>query len=305
MASELGSLRAEVAALRAEVRHKRRRGRLAPLAIVAVLVALIPGMAIAANPFRDLVPGSVHNTNIDLIYNAGITTGCVPNQSYCPNDLVTRQEMASFLARTAGLGSNKPVVNAATAVNASNATNAQNAINAQNAASATTAANVGGFAPNSFSRVNLGAQTVFNTPVGTAIVQLTSATVQAPGPGFVIATAVTGMQPASINGIARGSVRLRDTTSNVASFPIYGAFGSGNGAMFEGTMSPTWVFQVTSGGSRTIVFEAVVDPISSTGVVANDYALSVLYVPFGPGGAQGAEAWPSRPADEWPFPTRP
>src|SRR5215212_6319057 len=49
-----------------------------------------------------------HAGNIGLIYGAGITRGCVPDQEYCPTANVTREEMASFLARTAGLGSNPP-----------------------------------------------------------------------------------------------------------------------------------------------------------------------------------------------------
>ena len=54
--------------------------RLFPLALAVLLIALVPLATLAANPFTDLVPGSVHNTNIDAIYTAGITTGCVLNQ---------------------------------------------------------------------------------------------------------------------------------------------------------------------------------------------------------------------------------
>ncbi len=125
--AELAQLRAQLAAQQDEVAALRRAvnagktrrfprlpRRLLPFALVALLLALTPLSLLAANPFTDLVSGSVHNTNIDLIYNAGITTGCVPNAQYCPTDTVTRQEMASFLARTAGLGTNPPVVNAKT-----------------------------------------------------------------------------------------------------------------------------------------------------------------------------------------------
>jgi hypothetical protein len=63
----------------------------------------------------------VHDANIQVIYDAGITKGCVPNVSYCPTANVTREEMASFLARTAGLGTNPPVVNAKTAQTATHA----------------------------------------------------------------------------------------------------------------------------------------------------------------------------------------
>ena len=57
---ELAQLRAEVAALRRRVeRPARRRPRLLiPLALLAVLVALVPLALLAANPFTDLNPGS-------------------------------------------------------------------------------------------------------------------------------------------------------------------------------------------------------------------------------------------------------
>jgi hypothetical protein len=87
-----------------------------------LLVALLPLVAAAANPFfSDLNQAApVHRDNIQAIGNAGITTGFAdPNdpsaRHYNPKDLVTREEMASFLARTAGLGVNPPVTNALTA----------------------------------------------------------------------------------------------------------------------------------------------------------------------------------------------
>ena len=152
---DLAHLRARLARL--ERRHRLPR-RALPLLLAALLVALVPLATLAANPFTDLNPGSPHNANIDAIYTAGITTGCVPNAAYCPNDLVTREQMASFLARTAGLGGNKPVANALTAQSAlsaqsaANATNAQNAVNAQSATSAQNAAQLGGQPASAYAR---------------------------------------------------------------------------------------------------------------------------------------------------------
>ncbi len=54
-------------------------------------------------PFVD-TDGSVHAADIDAIAAAGITQGC--NESgnmYCPHSHVTREQMASFLARALGL----------------------------------------------------------------------------------------------------------------------------------------------------------------------------------------------------------
>jgi lysyl oxidase/S-layer family protein len=39
-------------------------------------------------------------TDIRWMFDAGITSGCLPGRLYCPNDLVSRAAMASFLVRT-------------------------------------------------------------------------------------------------------------------------------------------------------------------------------------------------------------
>jgi hypothetical protein len=129
---EIAAVRAECAALRRQVARRRRsrHRRFIPAAALALLLALVPLGLLAANPFTDLDPGSVHNADIDALYTAGITTGCVPNARYCPADFVTREQMASFLARTAGLGSNPPVARALTAETATNAAHAATADNA-------------------------------------------------------------------------------------------------------------------------------------------------------------------------------
>lgn len=48
---------------------------------------------------------SVHANNIDKIYLAGITVGCNPpaGNEFCPQDDITRGEMAAFIARALGL----------------------------------------------------------------------------------------------------------------------------------------------------------------------------------------------------------
>jgi hypothetical protein len=149
--AEIDTQRAITATLRADLerlqRRRRRSRRALPLALVALLVLLAPLATLAASPFTDLNANSVHNANIDAIYNAGITRGCDPGVAYCPNGLVTREEMASFLARAAGLGTNPPVANAATAINATNAQTAQTAQTATSAINAQNAAQLGGQPP--------------------------------------------------------------------------------------------------------------------------------------------------------------
>lgn len=122
----------ELAALRAQLTPapKRRRARrfsprrLASLGVVALLVALVPFSILAADivitDLNDAAPE--HRSNIQAIGVAGITTGFDdPNSSdpnvrvYYPKDNVTREEMASFLARLGGFGGNPPIANAKTA----------------------------------------------------------------------------------------------------------------------------------------------------------------------------------------------
>lgn len=50
--------------------------------------------------------GSVFQADIDRLGTAGVTRGCNPptNDRFCPDDFVTREQMAAFLARALGLG---------------------------------------------------------------------------------------------------------------------------------------------------------------------------------------------------------
>src|SRR5690606_14836879 len=53
----------------------------------------------------DDVNGHTHQTAIEWLKAEGITSGCNPpaNTRFCPNDHVTRGQMAAFLARATGL----------------------------------------------------------------------------------------------------------------------------------------------------------------------------------------------------------
>lgn len=80
--------------------------RPAILGIASVLA--LSSAAVAALPpggtFSD-DNGNVHEANIEAIANAGITKGCNPpgNDRFCPDDTVTRGQMAAFLNRALDL----------------------------------------------------------------------------------------------------------------------------------------------------------------------------------------------------------
>ena len=274
---ELLALRAIVAEqgrqLAAQARDRRtpRAGRyLLPLLSAALLVALVPLVTLAAVPFSDLNEGSVHNASIDAIYQAGITRGCVPDVAYCPNDFVTRQEMATFLARTAGLGGNPPVARAAHAATADSAASAAAAGNANT---------VGGKAPHELLRVAQATALLDGSTLNLTenFQTLATVTIASPAAGFVFVTATATILAPPNPGIpnSKGSVRVRDLGPGGLTSPL--ADGGAN----RESVSLAFVFPVSAPGSRTFAVEA--NAVATSGI-ANTAVISALYVPFGASG---------------------
>jgi hypothetical protein len=311
----LSNLRARVAKLEArhcqgtaraaqrwpETRRERFAQRLLPLTLAALLVALVPLATLAAGPFGDLNSGSPHNENIQAIAEAGITKGCDPPEfvAYCPNGLVTREEMASFLARTAGLGTNPPVVNAATAANATQLGGQppayyqpadqpiMNANNAVYAVTAGTANTVLGYGPNALVRV---ARSLAGTGVIASLNYETFATITitAPGTGFVLLTGTGDVTNQAATGCpCQLQYRLTDTSLlDTQSFQLVTVGNSAGGVESSSTLATTRVFAVEPG-----VNEFVLQARRATGAAPlNIFAeLAALYVPFGATGASTVE----------------
>jgi hypothetical protein len=85
------------------------------LGLVVAMGAVSATVVWASNSFADVPSSNFHHGNIGLIANAGITSGCQANPpEYCPQDPVTREQMATFMARLGGLGNHPPVADAAT-----------------------------------------------------------------------------------------------------------------------------------------------------------------------------------------------
>lgn len=258
MEDRLQSMEIELTRLRGEVaRLRRRSGRRWQVvaAILAVVALLVSPLGVFAANFIDLNGGSPHNANINAIADAGISRGCNADGSrYCPNDLVTREQMASFLARTAGLGGNAPVTNAAW---------------------------VDGYNANDLVRTNLG--TAGSTVVLDPLYQSLAATnVIATGPGFVYFTGTTTLQRDPFGASNVVAIRPRYVSGNFAGFPSYSST-----AVVNQTVTVTWVFQIAPGNN---VFSLDGGIYSGSGIPgAFNSSVSVLFVPFGPGGFQGAE----------------
>ena len=91
---------------------KRVVAAVAVVVVTAVLSAA--GAAWATHHFSDVDDDATHAAAIAWLQDRGITKGCTTT-SFCPDDPVTRAEMASFLRRLSGTDpSVPPSVNAAT-----------------------------------------------------------------------------------------------------------------------------------------------------------------------------------------------
>ena len=257
----------------------RGRGRLLAVVALALLVTLVPLSVFAAGPFTDLDQAqngaNGHNPNIQAIADAGITNGCNPptNDNYCPKDTVTREQMASFLARTAGLGANKPVARAA-----------RLAVNNPNAGSPSFAANELVYVAQD-SHIAEQAVTMTETTYGQAV------TITAPAAGFVIVDAVAKFMYAP----GTGTCDPCNVTAQVTHLPG-GQSSIASVVSIVGTMNyrvadpVNWVFPVAAGENtfEIRVRKATVAPGSGT-VNATSSTITALYIPFGTVGASGTE----------------
>ena len=71
------------------------------LAVVVAVLMAVPLTLYASHQFQDVPNSHTFHTAIDFMAANGITQGCNPpaNTSYCPDDPVTRGQMAGFLKR--------------------------------------------------------------------------------------------------------------------------------------------------------------------------------------------------------------
>lgn len=313
---ELARLRAVMAAQQIRLARLERRRRFPrrflPLAAVALLAALLPLSLLAATPvFSDLGNAApIHQPNIQALAAAGITTGFAdPNSTdpdarlYDPKATVTREEMASFLARTTGLGENAPVANAKTAQTADQATNAINATNAQHAViaqTATTATNdtnadkLDGYDANALNRIAFSTTALVNSVPVDQITTVGKVTITVPGPAPQ-AVHVRGALNL-YSGLSGGYVRARviesaDSSVGFSYFP-YLTNAPGVGLM----VYSDFVFTAAP-GAHTYRFEIL--QITPGPLATRALTLTATTHPFGSGGGAGAteiEPAPPEPA---------
>jgi len=79
------------------------RRRVTTVAATLALIIAVPVAVIAAHSFDDVPDSNQFHESIEWMQENGITIGCNPpaNTQYCPEDNVSRQQMAAFMRRLA------------------------------------------------------------------------------------------------------------------------------------------------------------------------------------------------------------
>ena len=150
------------------------------LLIVTIAIGLmVPVVASAADRFTDVPETNVFHDDISWLADAGVTLGCNPptNDEFCPNDYVTREQMAALMHRFAAyLGAEDGVVNDAAMLNGEDPTAYRSTVSGQ-----------------AFSEFTAGR---FSLPAGVAT-KIVETTVAAPADGYLMIT-----NSASVNSSA-------------------------------------------------------------------------------------------------------
>lgn len=88
--------------------------RRAALILAVALLLVVPATAGATHIFSDVEDTNTHATGIEWVADVGVTTGCGDGSTYCPDGLVNRAQMATFMHRLSGnVDGIEPSVNAA------------------------------------------------------------------------------------------------------------------------------------------------------------------------------------------------
>jgi hypothetical protein len=103
--------------------------------LVLAFLMIVPLAAYAGSVFDDVDDTDTHIDGITFMKDSGVSVGCDANNNYCPQDNVTRAQMATFMYRLSGNDpATAPSVVAASAAEADSATTADAAATAALAA---------------------------------------------------------------------------------------------------------------------------------------------------------------------------
>lgn len=233
-----------------------RTPRRAAVAIVTIGLLLgMPLSALASHLFTDVPTDHTFHDDIEAIAFAGVTTGCGGGK-FCPEDPVTRGQMAAFLNRLGALAPGKtPVVNART---------------------------LDGYLPGDLVRLG-GTSSSGGTVITETRAQVGSAVnVTAPSAGWVVVTASTTVQNNGVGGTtctAGCNVTARVKHDQTGALSSESITTLPSVATAYGSLSNTYRFQVEAGSHA---FSTQLQRSSGNGTL-NYWSMSMtaVFSPFG------------------------
>jgi len=247
---EEGSADGEGASDRQITAGRSRIRRTGVILGVALALAMAPTLAMAGVLFNDVPNTSPYFVDIAAIATYGVTTGC-GGGNYCPDDFVTREQMAAFLNRLGALSAGKTPV--------------------------TNAARLDGYEAADLARLGANSTNIASVVLTNAEVTFLNVSLTAPTYGYVLVNvAMTGREQACTVNCTM-SARLRHVQSGVHSAPV-------TAWIHERTnIAITYRFAVGPGDQ---LFETRIHrPVAGDGNMNGWYNhMTALFVPFNGGG---------------------
>lgn len=124
------------------------------LVVAATAIVVAPLTAVASHSFTDVPDTNTFHGDIAWLADAGVTRGCNPpnNTEFCPDDPVTREQMAAFMRRFAEYldAEDGTPAQADHATTANSATTADHANTADSANQSDDSDRLGGLAPSAY-----------------------------------------------------------------------------------------------------------------------------------------------------------
>jgi S-layer family protein len=247
----------------------RRHRRLVAVGVAALILAL-PVAVSASHQFSDVPTSSTYHTSVSRLVGAGLTGGCGGGK-YCPNDPVTRGQMAAFLNRGLGRGMQD--------------------------AGVTEDDHWATFLPDGSGFIAVNFMTIGGAAGGTQHVLATGT--------LAPFTDEAGVCPCEVAMILLSEVG----EASPQSFTVFGADASPYDSQYKGSVSMSYLFTVPSGTEVGFAIIAQIVPTTapSPAQVADTYAsLQAITVPFALDGSNPAPpitstGRPKLPFGTWPF----
>jgi len=225
---------------------------------LAVLTAVsVPVAVLAAGGHFTDDDDSIFEADINWMADSGVTLGCNPpaNDHYCPDNYVTRGQMAAFMHRL----SDNQVVDAATSLEADHATAADTATNADSADYATNADTVDNLHALAFQPSTVAGDTGDATVNANANYTIAEASVSATvNNGICLFGDPTAYIRIDASALVSGlgatenaSFRLEDSSGT-----IVGTARSVSTTEGYASVATNWLYPLVNGGSETFSFVA-------------------------------------------------